>query len=226
MNLKKVIFFGEKLQNNKKISMLIFILFFGIVSNISKIYCCTNENEVKGLFSKELKVRRNSYENIIKIGDNSKKKIIINELINILKDKKIDKTFEGTLHLTIKALGKLKAVEAIPYMLDYFTFVPDGYRVEEMIPTQWYYPTALALIDIGRSSIRYMKKIIKNPKKTDKEKKLAAWVINEILGKDKAIELLIDIERKCKYAKLSNGKKLSIYIKNFKVTFYNPKQKL
>jgi len=177
---------------------------------------------VENLFSTKLKDRRVAYEKIISVKDEMARQQIIHDLIEILRRKDIDRTFEGPLHLTIKALGELKAKEAIPDMLPYFTFVPEGYRIEESIPTQWYYPTARAFVKIGEPVIKYMESIIVAENKSDEAKRLAAWVIKEVVGKEIAVKKIGMLEQQYVSSKLRTGEKLSEYIRDFKPTGNHP----
>ena len=179
-------------------------------------------DNVENLCSAKLKDRISAYEEIISVKDTAERQQIIHSLIELLHRKDVDKTFEGPLHLAIKALGVLKAKEAIPDMLPYFTFVPEGYRVEEMIPTQWYYPTAVAFVNIGEPVIKYMEDIINDENQSDEARQLAAWVMKEIIGTGTTVQKLQQFEQKHIPSKLKSTEKLSTYIKDFKPTFNNP----
>ncbi len=194
----------------------------------------------KGLFLPRLMERRACYEEIVSVTDEEEKKVLKETLARLLEkciqDKNVDKSFEGPLHLIIKALGELQTKEAIPIMLEYFIFVPDDYVIEESINTQWYYPVAVALIKIGDPSIVYMQKVIcdeiklKDKKRnaelhSDEAKQLAAWVMMDIMGKEKALEKLQILENESRSCPLKDGRKVSDYIRNFKLTFHNPREK-
>lgn len=176
----------------------------------------------ENLFSAKLKDRMAAYEKIVSVKNRTEKQQIILNLIEILRRRDVNRTFEGPLHLTIKALGELKATEAIPDMLPYFTFVPEAYRVEESIPTQWYYPTARAFVKIGEPVIKYMESIIAAEDQSDEAKRLAAWVIKEVMGKKIAIEKIQRFEQQHVSSRLGSGEKLSEYIRDFKLTFNHP----
>jgi hypothetical protein len=174
------------------------------------------------LFNEKLKDRRAAYEEVVSVKDTTERQQIILSLIEILRREEIDRTFEGPLHLAIKALGVLKAEEAVPDMLPYFTFVPEGYRVEEIIPTQWYYPTARAFVEIGKPVTEYMDSIIVAENQSDEAKRLAAWVIKEVEGKEMAMGKMETLEQKHVSSRLKSGEKLSVYIRDFKPTFNHP----
>lgn len=172
--------------------------------------------------SSELMKRRAAYEKIVSVTDSTDRHEAIDFLVVILDADTQNTQFEGTLHLAIKALGVLKAKRAIPYMLPYFTFVPDMYIIEESIPTQWYYPTARAFVAIGEPAIPYLDTIVSSPDRSDEAKRLAAWVIMEVVGKEGAIERLSALEQESASAKLSSGGLLSTYIRDFVVTGHHP----
>lgn len=195
-----------------------FSLYFIISVLVGKAMGVDTEN----LFSPILKERIVAYKEIASFKNGKERQQIISALSKILEKEDIDRAFEGPLHLTIKALGELKAEEAVPYMLPYFTFIPEGYRIEEMIPTQWYYPTAKAFVNIGEPVIEYIEKIIIDKDKSDEEKRLAAWTMREILGDELAIEKAQRLEQRHTSCRLSSSEKLSVYLRNFKPTFLHP----
>ena len=112
---------------------------------------------VSGLFDAERQTRITACDRLSIAEDPTAREEIIHELIDILSSGQKDSSFEGTLHLSIRVLGALKAETAIPAMLPYFTFVPGGLIIiRESMPTQWYYPTAVAFTEIGSQVIIFL----------------------------------------------------------------------
>jgi hypothetical protein len=175
------------------------------------------------LYDTNLNTRLQGYNKIVNVSDSLSKEKIINELIGILKsDSIVDSCFNGTLHLTIKTLGELKAKEAIDPLVKYLTYIPCNYTIESIIPTQIYYPAVLAYIQIGKESLSKMIEIIDSTQSSEKQKELASYIIMKILGKEKAVTKLKAIEKKKDSIKLKSGKKFSDYIEEFKPTFNHP----
>lgn len=185
-----------------------------------------------GLVSAKFAERRAAYKTIVAYADSDSVSVreVIGNLrailnrINIRERKMEEYGYSGTLHLIIEALGELKAKESIPDLLPYFTFLPGGYEIKS-ITEQHYYPVPLAFLKMGETVIPYMKDMLVMPNATDEAKRLAAWVIMKILGKDRAVEEIQQLEQANPFCRLESGDKLSDYIRNFIVTYHTPDYK-
>lgn len=191
-------------------STVLSVVFIGMVKGESM-----NLSIVTGLLSEQPLERQVTYKKILE-----QRTKTIEELLLILKIKNIDKSYEGTLHRTIKLLGKLRAEEAVQPLLEYFMYVPEGFETDEMIPTEAYYVAAVALIEIGEPSIPFMLLKIKQTDSKE-EQKLAGWVIMQIEGKEQALHRMEDT------IKTEDGQKdrfmeAKTYIEKYKATFDNP----
>ncbi len=218
-----------------KTYIFVTILFLLFTPNITLSKSVEND-----LFSANRIERWACYREIVSVTDEEEKLVLKETLTHLLKeciqDKDVNKSYKGPLHLIIKALGELQAKEAIPDMLEFFVFAPDCYIRTEIIPTQYYYPVAVALIKIGDPSIMYMQKVIcdeinlKDKERnaelhSDEAKQLAAWVMMDIMGKEKALEKLQALEIENQSYLLEDGRTISDYIINFKFTSHFPQKK-
>ncbi len=182
-----------------------------------------DNNMVAELASKDLNQRRVALHRIEGVQDSAKKEAIVASLLKLLERNDLDRTFEGTLHMSIDALGSLKSAKAIPILIKYLDFVPADYRIEELIPTEMYFPAAPALVKIGKPCIEYIENILSDKRANDISKKLAVWVIMEINGR---AETLSQIKKSNKAMKFHGGSAIEHYVANYKQTFKHPEQLL
>ena len=184
-------------------------------------YASMSETVVNMIKSQQLQDRRDAVEVAIGITNIQEREHVVSLLCAVLDEPQLDNSFDGPLHMAIQVLGEMKLPSAIPCLLPYLTFVPTGYRVEERIPTEWYFPAARALVRIGKPSIKYMEAILDDIGSSDVEKKLAAWVIEEVDGRKVALEKL---SKRKSIKHLSNGKTVQAYLMEKKTTFVNPRK--
>ncbi len=95
------------------------------------------------------------------------------------KDQTIEMPYRGTKELAIELLGKIKAVEAIPFFVKNVSY-PVLYDRYEYNPIQGY-PCSRALIAIGSSCYPEIRNHLKRPLE-DIELKLFAYIIRSIDG--------------------------------------------
>ena len=158
--------------------------------------------------------RQSAAQNLI-----NSRRSTIGELIAILGREDVDKSFQGTLHLSIEVLGLYRAGEAVSALSERIEFVPEGFETEEMIPTEYYYVAAKALADIGMPAIEEMVKVV--AKSTPLKANLATWVIMETLGKDEAIQFLSKLRRERPTYDERFSKSIA-QIENHKISFTRP----
>jgi hypothetical protein len=128
----------------------------------------------------------------------SERETLIRDLISVVTRGDADKSYNGPLHTAIRLLGKLRATAAVPALSGRLMYLPEyPFGIvwqDEMLPTECYYPCALALRDIGEpSSVRAMVGTIGRASTGEEERDLAAWVIMEIEGKDQTAHRFDDL---------------------------------
>lgn len=176
-------------------------------------------NITSDLVSKRPLERQAAYDVILRQRDG-----VIRQLLAILDNGKVDKSYQGGYHRAITLLGKLRAKEAVKPLAGIMEYIPDAFESEEVLPSEAYYVAAVALIDIGQPAIPLMLETIKTSK-SSKQRDIAAWVIMEIEGKAQALNRIqTAIENKPKEA--SQGMHTAKeYIANYKATFGHPMHK-
>lgn len=177
------------------------------------------EDLMSQIQSSELTIRRNALQLAGTITSASDRDRIAASVCAIVNKGTLDTKFEGGLHTAIAVLGELKSEAGIPCLLTNLTFVPEGYRVEERILTEMYFPAALSLVRIGKPSVRYMKEILEDDEADDVSKKLATWIIDEIEGQGAALEY---VNSMAKPGMLSHGQALRDTLINRRATFEHP----
>lgn len=116
-------------------------------------------------------------------------------LIQLVGQKDVDDSWEGVRHLSIRLLGDMLATEAIPVLAERLTYLPTGPIVTEVLPREFYYPCAVALVNIGPPSVGAMIYTIHWNKDTTM-RDLAAWVLMQIEGKEQAAQHMQDLADK------------------------------
>lgn len=147
----------------------------------------------------------------------------IKELISIIEQKDVDKSFLGPLNYAISLLSKLRAKEAVEALSNLLIYIPPDFRTREILRSEHYYVAAVALVEIGNPSIDAMlTKIQKSD--SEEERNLATWVIMEIEGKKQALNRMNLMIKKDGLDKdrFESAKK---YIENYKPIFGHPKKK-
>lgn len=142
--------------------------------------CGGDTNSVSGLLSANPLERQHASDRVLK-----QRADIIRELVSVIERPDTDKSCDGPLHRAIVLLGKLRAEEAVEPLADRLMFIPEGFRVEEDIPSEAYYVSAVALVQIGYPSINVMLSRIKLTQ-DQRERSLAGWVVSQIEGKEQA----------------------------------------
>lgn len=85
---------------------------------------------------------------------------------------------EPTTMYMIWRLGNLKAEAAIPLLVSRLTYLPHSQEhFAGKLRTYDYYPAASSLVSIGYPAAKAVVSVISNPKSTDEEVEIAAWVI-------------------------------------------------
>lgn len=119
----------------------------------------------------------------------------VKSLVRFVGQGGVDDTWEGPRHLAIRLLGDIRATEAIPVLSKRLTFMPTGVVETEMLPREYYYPCAVALVNIGAPCVGAMIDTISwNEDKTTRD--LAAWVVMKVEGKEEAANHLQDLAAK------------------------------
>lgn len=117
-------------------------------------------------------------------------------LIKLVGQKDVDDSWEGVRHLAIRLLGDMRATEAIRALAERLTYLPTGpIFVTEILPREFYYPCAVALVNIGAPSVGAMTNTIHWNKDTT-TRDLAAWVLMQIEGKEQAAQHMQDLADK------------------------------
>jgi len=168
------------------------------------------------LQSPEPLIRQAAFDTLV-----SNRKDDIAQVLAILEKEDIDQAFNGPLHRSIKLLGAWRASEAVVALTNRFMYVPTDFDIEEMLPSEAYHVSAVALVQIGEPSIGVMVERIRMTKSTS-ERHLAAWVIMEIEGKEQAM---------CRLARMSQQDKIATeryaeaeeFIKTYVPKFEHPK---
>ena len=191
------------------------IIFFVVFLKVASYGENTKKTIAAGLLSSKPLERQAIFNQVLE-----QRAKTIEELLSILNKEDVDRSFNGPLHRAIELLGRLRAKESVEVLSKFLTYVPEGYATEEDIPTEAYYVSAVALIEIGEPSIPSMLTIIKEtPSKI--ERNIATWVIMGIEGKEQAlnrIKNMIEIDKVHK----ENFLFAKEYMENYKVTFGNP----
>ena len=203
--------------------ILIFLMAFNSTNSADLI--------IKHLCSPDPKEKAKAYDEVLSIHKEAMRlqltrSLLIKNLINIINGREAaDKSFRGTFHLAIKALGEMRAEESIPALVAHLDFLPGPLYIKEIQSTQSYYPVVQALLNIGKPAVPPLESLICNAAESDRKKRLAAYVLMHVLGKEKAIGRLQAIEDQNPSSLLKNSEKLSEYIRNFKPTYYHPLEK-
>ncbi len=147
----------------------------------------------------------------------------IQQLIAILHEKGINRDFGGPLHLAIDLLGKLRAPQAVPHLCKLLTYLPEGEAMRhETIPSEAYYVAAVALWRIGGPAVNAMEVTIRKSK-DDTERKLAAWVIMQIEGKEQALARM-DRWAGSRRIGADHFRQAKTFIETYKPVFEHPRQ--
>lgn len=126
----------------------------------------------------------------------------VQSLIKLVGLKEADDSWQGVRHLAILLLGDMRATEAVPALAERLTYLPDlpAYTTERL-NREAYYPCATALVKIGQPCVgAMMGKIEWSKDKAVRE--LAAWVLMEVEGKERAAERLQSMADKSYDAKV------------------------
>jgi hypothetical protein len=127
--------------------------------------------------------------------------------------------FEGPLHFSLLGLGALKSSKGIPTLLEFLTFVPTGYSVDERILTEQYFPAVVALSQIGEPVLVEVMRMVQNPKSTDQQKHLGAWILMQVVGTEKAIKIVHESPTQVNF---SNGHSIEGFLLEYKPSFEYP----
>jgi len=171
--------------------------------------------DVEGLLNKKPLERQGAFNRVLR-----ERKATIQELISLIERRDIDKEFYGPLHRAIVLLGKLRAKEAVKPLSGFLTYVPEGFMLDEDIPSEAYYVAAVALWQIGQPSISAMLMVIRHSD-DPVERNIAAWVIMQIEGQDQAthrMEVLV-VSDKLYKERFEAAKQ---FIETYKPTFEHP----
>lgn len=202
-----------------------------VIAIVAVVYLCVHDVNgntgiaslgVKKLFNASAAVRVAAAESLAAITEPNEQRVAVTLLQAALADTIRDSMYHGTLHLVIESLGRLHAAEAITDLIPYLLFVPKEFVTEELIQTQEYYPTAVALARIGQPALSFMDSILIVRNEPDEAKKLAAWVIMKITGKEAAVARILGLESHNKTVALASGELLSDYLRSFKITTHPP----
>ncbi|MBM4030550.1 MAG: hypothetical protein FJ291_02055 [Planctomycetes bacterium] len=170
------------------------------------------------LRSKEPKERKAAFDEVI-----NERRETIKNLIAMLSEKDISKERDGPLHLAICLLGELRAVEAIRPLCGMLKYLPEGRILfSQAIPTEGYYVAAVALVRIGEQAIPHLEVILRRSG-DDTERKLAAWVIWMIEGKEQVLARL-DRLIATSFEGKEHFKEARGYIENYKPSFDLPRE--
>jgi hypothetical protein len=123
------------------------------------------------------RIRAQTYRDAIRERDEK-----VQELISIVKNPDVDTVEHGPLQSAISLLGVYRAREAVDPLVERLTFLPirtSRIIFESRAPTQSWYPSTRALLEIGDASVnRLLYKIEFSDRKEERE--LAAWVIMQL----------------------------------------------
>lgn len=133
-------------------------------------------SQASSLRDKNAAVRIKAYKRIV-----ADRSALIADLIAIVERKGIGQASGGPLDLAVQLLGNLRASEAVRALAKRLTYVPTGFPVTELLPAEYYYVCAEALIKIGQPSISAMTDIIRQSS-VEHEPNMATWVIMQIEG--------------------------------------------
>lgn len=144
----------------------------------------------------------------------------IRQLILVLGEDGVDRSYRGPLHVSITLLGKLRAAQAVEPLSAMLTYVPEGFEADEAIPSEHYYVAAVALGDIGQPAIPAMLDTIKTAQR-QQERNLAAWVIMQVEGKDQALHRFSVLARADGQAS-QRFRAAGDYLRTYVISYGNP----
>lgn len=113
----------------------------------------------------------------------------IERLLSVVRSGDGDVRYGGSLHLAIVVLGELRASRAVGVLAEKLLFVPDEFVLTERISSQRYFVAAVALVEIGVPAVDEMVAVLRNDR-DEQKRKLAAWVLLEVLGEREAVARL------------------------------------
>lgn len=174
---------------------------------------------VAGLGNRSVQIRRSSQTAAMEAGKGPDRKIVVDRLLHLLEVPGSGREFEGTLHLAIEALGSLRAEEAIVPLIRHLEFSPVGFRTEERIPSEWYYPAAKALVEIGKGVVVPLVTDLRREGANDLRKQLGAWVVLQVLGRSRAVQALEEKSPDAGLLRFSDGLSLADYISKYRQRF-------
>lgn len=162
----------------------------------------TKKSIAWGLMTTDSESRKQVFNNILNGNHSTIERIYIKlDLIQMVETQwhKADRSYEGTLHLAIVLLGKLKAKEAVASLSTRLMFVPTGSPVSETNRV-----CAVALSQIGERAVPAVLKTLCKSGDSE-ERDVAAWVVYNVddQGKGMArkaidrLNLLIDKHDEC-----------------------------
>lgn len=107
----------------------------------------------------------------------------VNGLIKVLNKKKLNRDGKGPVIVAVMLLGELRAKKAVKPLSKMISYQPKYYQPADDLDcsTFYYFPAAVSLGQIGQPAMRTMLEIIESEKSTPLDRKLAAWVLTQIL---------------------------------------------
>jgi hypothetical protein len=160
---------------------LVTAMAYAAQSNLRYFSGLTNENPQRRVleFSKAERERDDKVQELISIIESAN-----------LQNRSMATREDGPIALAIALLGKYRAPEAVPVFASRLTFLPTRTSPivqTEIRPTQYFYPCVSALLRIGDHNVVQTMLIRISMSDQDEERALAAWVMMEIEGKERAI---------------------------------------
>lgn len=114
---------------------------------------------------------------------------LVKDLVRALDAPLNDESQVGGQASIIRLLSEYRAAEAVDVLASGITFIPSGFMTDEEIPAERYCICAGALTKIGYPAIEKMLQMVYFSEDAE-ERKLAAWVLLKIEGKEQAVHRL------------------------------------
>jgi hypothetical protein len=213
--------FGDQSRRLRQLAMTLSkqlsLLLFMIVP--ASTFALDKERFVSLLSSEKVTERRQALAELEGFAGTADVDVLATTICSAIEKMRPTGTFEGPLEFSLLALGKLRAKQGIPTLLQYLTFIPTVSMVDEKRVTESYFPAVIALSQIGEPAVANLSALLQNPKSSDQEKHLAAWILMQVLGLEKAVKKVQESPVEMKF---SNGRLIGEFLKTYRASFEYP----
>ncbi len=183
---------------------MIFMFFMGVVP-----FVAMGQDWLSKLCDTSWKVRHDAVQQVtdqLTMATKNERDVMTSDVVELIESGSLDKQFQGGLHMAVNVLGALKSDLAVPCLVRHLSFLPSSYFTSELIPTEMYYPAAVALRKIGGESVVCaMNALLDDQAADDIKTRLALWVLCETTEREKVADWLAGQER---LRRLSTGETL------------------